>query len=76
MINVMEVVRKEDDKRNGVPNFSRDLYKRGLYKMIEDRSNEYPTLSICDECVEDCRQVEVVGLFRFFCGIKNKVWRK
>ncbi len=76
MINIMELIKKEDAKRDGVVNIHRDLWRRGIYKLIERRSDDYPSLSICDKCTEDCHQVEVVGLFWFYCGIKDKEWRK
>ena len=77
MIDIMEVIKKEDAKRDGVVNIHRDLWRRGIYKLIERRCDEeYPTVSICVGCDEECRQPEVVGLTYVYCGIKNKEWRK
>ncbi len=78
MINIMEVVEKEDAKRDGVVNIHRDLWRRGIYKLIERRCEEYPTVSVCVGCEhgEYCRQPQVVGLERFYCGIKDREWRK
>ena len=78
MINIMELIKKEDAKRDGVVNIHRDLWRRGIYKLIERRCEEYSTVSICVGCDEGkyCRQPEVVGLTYVFCGIKDKEWRK
>ena len=74
----MELIKKEDAKRDGVVNIHRDLWRRGIYKLIERRCEEYLTVSICVGCEEEkyCGQPEVVGLTRVYCGVKNKEWRK
>ena len=78
MINIMELIKKEDAKKDGVVNIHRDLWRRGIYKLIERRAKEYPTVSVCVGCEREeyCKQPQVVGLEYFYCGVKNREWRK
>lgn len=75
MINIMELVEKEEGRKKKTPFIDYVLWKGTLEGMIDDRAEQYPTLSICNECVENCKQVQVAGLFRFYCGIKGLNWR-
>ena len=77
MINIMELIQKED-RRKKTPMVDYVLWKGTLEGMIDVRANQYPTLSICEGCDREgiCSQVEVVGLERLYCGVKNKEWRK
>ena len=76
MINIMELIEKEDVKKEKVPFIDRYMWLQTQEKLIDARSRLYPTLGMCLECDMGCRQVEVVGLERLYCGIKNKEWRK
>ena len=76
LINIMEVIEKEDGRKDKVPFIDQIMWLRVQEKLIDARMEAYPTLSICLGCSGECRQVEVVGLTRLYCGIKNKEWRK
>lgn len=78
MINIMELVQKEDRRKAKIPMVDYVLWKGTLEGMIDDRAEQYPTLGICLGCdrEEVCAQVQVVGLERLYCGIKNREWRK
>lgn len=76
MINIMELVEKEDRRVDKVPFVDQIMWLRVQERLIDERSQSYPTLSICLGCSEECKQVEVVGLTRLYCGIKNREWRK
>ena len=76
--NIMELIEKEEGKERRTPFIDRNLWLQTQERLIETRSHDYPTLGICLECdrAEICSQVEVVGLERLYCGIKNREWRK
>jgi len=76
LINIMELVEKEDRQKAKVPFIDRIFWLKTQESLIEARSRDYPTLDICLGCSEGCRQVQVAGLTRLYCGIKNKEWRK
>lgn len=73
-VTIMELIKKEDGKKKP-PMVDYLMWRRTLEGMLDVRSGQYPTLSICDECTEDCEQVQVVGLFRFYCGVKGIDWQ-
>jgi len=75
MINIMEAIEKEDRRKNKIPFIDYVLWKRTLEGMIDTRIDQYPTLDICLGCSERCRQVQVEGLERLYCGIKKKEWQ-
>ena len=76
LINIMEAIEKEDRRKNKIPFTDYVLWRRTLEGNLDIRADQYPTLSMCDECENDCRQVEAPGLFQLYCGIKDKEWRK
>ena len=78
MINIMELIEKEDRRKAKVPFIDYILWRGTLEGMIDVRAGQYPTLDICLGCdrEEICSQVEVAGLEYLYCGIKNKEWRK
>lgn len=79
MMNIMEVFENEDTKREAtrkVPFIDQAFWKGTLEGMIDLRTKQFPILNICDECTRDCKQVEVAGLLRFFCGIRGLEWKK
>lgn len=76
LINIMELIEKEDRRKAKAPFIDYVLWKGTLEGMIDDRADLYPTLDICLACDRECQQVQVEGLEYFYCGIKNKEWRK
>ena len=76
LVNIMEAIKKEDLIVKKTPFIDRNLWLEAQQRLLDERSHLYPTLDMCLGCSEDCRQVEVVGLERLYCGIKNKEWRK
>lgn len=78
IINIMELTEREERRKDKVPFIDYVLWKGTLEGMIDVRAGQYPTLNICVGCdmEEVCGQVQVAGLERLYCGIKNKEWRK
>ncbi len=76
LVNIMEVIEKEDLIVKKTPFIDQKFWKEKLEEMIDFRTKQFPILNICDECTRDCTQVEVVGLLRFYCGIKGLEWKK
>ncbi len=76
LVNIMEVIEKEDLKVKKTPFIDRNLWLEAQERLLDERSHLYPTLDMCLGCGEDCKKVEVVGLELLYCGIKNKEWRK
>ncbi|KKK49823.1 hypothetical protein LCGC14_3131150, partial [marine sediment metagenome] len=78
LVNIMEVIEKEDLREKKVPFIDRNLWLEAQERLIDERSHLYPTLDMCLGCdrAEICSQVKVEGLERLYCGIKNKEWRK
>lgn len=80
MINIMELVEKEDGRKKKTPFVDYVLWRGTLEGMIDDRAEQYPTIAMCLKCdrLGKCKyaQAEVVGFYYYYCGIKNKEWRK
>lgn len=78
--NIMEAVEREDSRVDKIPFIDRNLWLEVQESLIDARSKAYPTIGMCLECdrVDNCRyvQAEIVGFYYYFCGIKNREWRK
>ena len=74
--NIMELIEKEEGKEHRTPFIDRNLWLKTQESLIDARSLDYPTIAMCLECDGECKQVQVVGLTRLYCGIKNREWRK
>ena len=66
LINIMEVIKKEDLIVKKTPFIDRSLWLRAQEKLVDERSHLYPTLDMCLGCSEGCKQVQVEGLGRLY----------
>lgn len=80
LVNIMESIEKEDRRKDKVPFIDQYMWLQTLEGLIDERTEASPTIGMCLECdrVDECRykQAEVAGFYYYFCGIKNKEWRK
>ena len=80
LVNIMEVIEKEDLIVKKTPFIDRNLWLQVQERLIDERTRALPTIAMCLECdgVGECKytQVEVTGFYYYYCGIKNKEWRK
>ena len=80
MINIMEVIEKEEARGKKTPFIDQYMWLQTQERLIDERSRAYPTIGMCLKCdrVGECKYVqsEVAGFYYYFCGIKNKEWRK
>ena len=80
LINIMELTEKEERRKDRVPFIDRNLWLQTQESLIDARTEAYPTIAMCLDCdrLGNCKyaQAEVVGFYYYYCGIKNKEWRK